>query len=191
MYPETRAEIAARPEAPPRLLLPRARETSRTLGFLPAQRNYGLEVPADPRARLAAFAAFVKRATEHAKLQRGWSIEDIADHAGISANTIYLWRSGKGTSFPQGASVEAFCDALSIKPEVAFSLLWPGSMTRPAEPVPLNADEDLLVLARKLADPTTPEREKFLIRETIRGLAARSTASADGSQDASKRRDAS
>lgn len=137
------------------------------------------------------YAAFVRRATEHAKLQRGWSIEDIAERAGISANTIYLWRTGKGTSFPQGASVEAFCDALSIKPEVAFSLLWPGSMTRPTEPVPLTADDDLLVLARKLSDPNTPEREKFLIRETIRGLAARSTSAADGSQDASKRRNAS
>lgn len=153
-------------------------------------RTYGVGVPADPRARLAAFAAFVRRATEHAKVQRSWSIEDIADRAGISANTIYLWRSGKGTSFPQGASVEAFCDALGIKPEVAFSLLWPGSMSRPVETVPLSADEDLLVLARRLADPNTPETEKFLIRETIRGLAARSAASADTAQEASKRRDA-
>jgi transcriptional regulator with XRE-family HTH domain len=140
---------------------------------------------------MAAYAAFVKRATERAKIGSGLSIEQIAERAGISANTIYLWRSGKGTKFPQGASVEAFCDALGIKPEVAFQILWPGSDARPAEPIPLGPDEDLLILARKLADPSTPERERFLIRETIRGLAARSTTSADGVERASKRRSAS
>lgn len=140
---------------------------------------------------MAAFAAFVRRATERARANRGMSIEQIAEAAGISANTIYLWRTGKGTSFPQGASVEAFCDALSIKPEVAFQILWPGSDTRPSEPLPLGPDEDLLTLARKLADPSVPEREKYLIRETIRGLAARSATKADESRSAAKRRDAS
>jgi transcriptional regulator with XRE-family HTH domain len=140
---------------------------------------------------MGAFAAFVRRATERAKIARGLSIEQVAELAGISANTIYLWRSGKGTSFPQGASVEAFCDALGIKPEVAFQILWPGSDARPSEPLPLGPDEDLLILARKLADPSTPERERFLIRETVRGLAARSAKAADESEHAAKRRSAS
>jgi transcriptional regulator with XRE-family HTH domain len=147
-------------------------------------------VPADSTARLAAFSAFVRRATEQARLRHGLKIEDIAERAGISANTIYLWRSGKGTSYPQGASVEAFCDALAIKPEVAFQILWPGSAAHAQEPVPLTTDADLMVLARRLSDPNTPDREKYLIRETIRALAARSTSQADGPEDVAKRRDA-
>jgi hypothetical protein len=57
--------------------------------------------------------------------------------------------------------------------------------------MPLGPDEDLLILARRLADPGTPERERYLIRETIRTLAARSTTAADESERASKRRSAS
>lgn len=191
MSPQTRPEIATHPEDPLDRHPSNAREPSRTLGFLPDRRTYGLGVPADSRARLAAFSAFIRRAIDHAKLNRGWSVEDIADAAGISANTIYLWRSGKGTSYPQGASVEAFCDALGIKPEVAFSLLWPGREDRPAEPVPLGPDEDLLILARRLTDPNVSPKEKFLIRETIRGLAARAGDSAGTSTDAPRSRDAS
>jgi transcriptional regulator with XRE-family HTH domain len=139
------------------------------------RRTYGFGVPVDSQARLAAFYAFVRRALEHAKLQRGESVEDVAEKAGISANTIYLWRSGKGTTFPKGESVEAFCDALGIKTELALGILWPGSSTAArAETFPLGPDEDLVVLARRLADPSVPPEEKFLIRETIRGLAARS-----------------
>jgi transcriptional regulator with XRE-family HTH domain len=145
-------------------------------------------VTAAPAARLQAFAAFVRRATEQAKDARGWSIEDIALRAGISANTVYLWRSGKGTAFPQGQSVEGFCDALGIKPEVAFAILWPGATAKPVAPIPLTPDDDLMVLARRLADPNTPESERFLIRETIRGLAARSARSAGESENAGKRR---
>ena len=189
MAPEIRADTAVLPEVPRRSSDSRAREGSRALGCVPVQRTYGLDVPADPRARLVAFAAFVKRATDHAKLSRGWSIEQIAERAGISANTVYLWKTGKGTSFPQGANVEAFCDALGIKPEVAFALLWPGSHAPATEPVPLNSEPDLMVLARRLADPNVPEREKFLIREVVQGLAARSGGSV-GAEDTPKRRDA-
>jgi transcriptional regulator with XRE-family HTH domain len=130
-------------------------------------------VPADPTARMAAFTAFVRRALDHARTQRNLSGEDVAERAGISANTIYLWRSGKGTKFPLGVNVEAFCDALGVSPTVAFQILWPGKDEQPSEPIPLGPDEDLITLARKLQDPNTPPQELFLIRETIRGLAQR------------------
>ncbi|MFI7547244.1 helix-turn-helix domain-containing protein [Actinoplanes sp. NPDC049599] len=145
----------------------------------------------DPAVRLASFTAFVRRALDHAKTQRQWSVEDVAEAAGISANTIYTWRSGKSKQFPQGVNVEAFCDALGIKPGVAFDLLWPGRDDRPTEAIPLGPDDDLLILARRLADPNVPPQEKFLIRETIRGLAARAAETADAPTDAPKRRDAS
>lgn len=151
--------------------------------------TYGDPVPAPPApaVRIQAFAAFVRRATDQARQNRGWRIEDIATRAGISANTIYLWRSGEGKAFPQGQSVEAFCVALGIAPAAAFSVLWPGD-DRPAEPMPLIAEDDLMVLARRLADPNVPEQEKYLIRETIRGLAARSGKPADGPERSPKRR---
>lgn len=127
----------------------------------------------DPRVRLDAWTQFVKRALAQAKQQRGWSVENIAERAAVSANTIYLWRGGKGTAYPRGENVEAFCDALDIAPEHAFAVLWPGKSARRTEPHPLNTDDDLLLLARRLADPSVPEREKWLIRETVQSLSAR------------------
>lgn len=109
-----------------------------------------------------------------AKQQRGWSVEDIAERASVSANTIYLWRGGKGTAYPRGESVEAFCDALDVAPEHAFAVLWPGKGVGRGEPMPLTVDDDLQLLARRLADPAVPEREKWLIREVVQALAARS-----------------
>lgn len=131
-------------------------------------------MPADPDARLAAFAAFVRRALDHARTQRGWSVEQVAKEAKLGVNTLYLWRDGaKLKRFPLAENVEAFCDTLGIKPEHAFAILWPGKDAKPAEPPPLGPDEDLVTLARRLADPNVSREEKFLIRETIRGLAAR------------------
>lgn len=192
MHPQTLVKIHERPEAPQHTHPPSARELPIALGWIPAQRTYRASVPTDPAVRLASYTAFVRRALDHAKTQRGWSVEDVAAAAGISANTIYIWRSGaQWKQFPKGESVEAFCDALGIKPEVAFGLLWPGRDDRPTEPIPLGPDDDLIILARRLSDPNVSPQEKFLIRETIRGLAARSTESADASTDAPKRRDAS
>lgn len=150
------------------------REIPDAQDLAPTYRTYGLGVVADPEARLAAFTAFVRRALDHARITKGWSVEQVARKAGVSANTLYLWRSGaEWKNFPLGRNVEAFCDALGIDPAAAFAILWPGKRDRPAEPEPLGPDEDLITLARRLADPNVPENEKYLIREIIRGLAAR------------------
>jgi transcriptional regulator with XRE-family HTH domain len=125
-------------------------------------------------ARLAAYTAFVRRALERAKVQRNLSVEQIADIAGISANTIYLWRSGTAwRTFPRGESVEAFCDALNIPPAAAYAILWPGRDAKPAGPEPIDTVPELTALARKLNDPYVPELERHLIRETLRMLANR------------------
>lgn len=180
MYPSTAGEILAYPEAPKVHMCPSARETSAAPGPVTTRRSYRLLVPTDPQARLAAFTAFIRRALDRARAQRNLSVEQIADIAGISPNTIYLWRSGtQWKTFPKGESVEAFCDALSIPPGVAFAILWPGRDTKPAEPAPIDTLPELVTLARKLNDPSVPEHERHLIRETLRMLANRPTISAE------------
>jgi transcriptional regulator with XRE-family HTH domain len=174
MHPLTRSEIATHPQASAHSPPSRAREDRSTWGFGPGHGIYGQDVPADPEARLAAFTAFVRRALDRARTTRGWSVEVVAQEAGIGVNTLYLWRSGnQWKQFPKGESVEAFCDALGIPPAAAYGILWPGKNEKPAEPEPLGPDPDLILLARRLADPSVSEQEKFLIRETIRGLASR------------------
>lgn len=174
MHPATPVEIGMRPQTSHDQLGYRARESSRVQEPVTAYRTYRLAVAADPDARLAAFTAFVRRALDHARTSRGWEVEDVAREAGVGVNTLYLWRRGnEWRTFPQGRSVEAFCDALGIDPAAAFAILWPGKSTRPVEPEPLGPDEDLITLARRLSDPNVPAAEKFHIRETIRGLASR------------------
>jgi transcriptional regulator with XRE-family HTH domain len=169
----TRADTHALPDAPVIVDLYRARERSREQQILTAQGTYGRLVPApEPAARLAAFSAFVRRALDQALLRRNWNVERVAAEADLGVNTLYNWRRG-ASAFPEGEKVRKFCDALGINPVVAFTILWPGEDERPAEPVPLGPEEDLMTLARKLSDPSVPAQEKFLIRETIRGLAAR------------------
>lgn len=146
---------------------PRERERSTTNG------TYRLVVPASPEARRDAFSRFVNRALAQAKQSRGWSIPKVAEISGVGVNTIYRWVRADWREFPKGELVEQFCDALDIPAAAAFSILWPGKSNRPAPPEPLPTEPEFDELMRKLRDPNVPETEKYLIRETIRGLASR------------------
>jgi transcriptional regulator with XRE-family HTH domain len=180
MRPLTRVEIHEIPGAFAHSRPSRVREDHRVLAHVPTERTYGFVVPADPGARLAAFTAFVRRALDRARTTRGWSVERVAREAGIGVNTVYLWRGGTDwKQFPKGENVEAFCDALNIPPAAAYMILWPGKSERPGEPEPLGPEPELVTLARKLADPNVSEQEKFLIRETVRGLASRPSTSSE------------
>lgn len=93
--------------------------------------------------------------------------------AGIGRSTVYRWKDGTWEQDPKGAAVKAFCDALDINPGAAYAILWPGKDDRPAPAEPLPTDPDIDTLLRRISDPNVPEEEKYLIRETIRSLAAR------------------
>lgn len=131
-------------------------------------------VPATPAARRDAFTRFVNRALAQAKDERGWSIPKVAEVSGVGQQTLYRWQKGDwGRDFPKGELVEQFCDALDIPTAAAFAILWPGKTGRPAEPEPLPYEPEFDRLMRKLRDPNVPDQEKYLIRETVRGLAHR------------------
>lgn len=135
-----------------------------------------------PDVRKRAFGAFVTRATDHAKVARGWSIPRIAEESkkqdpegkGISANTIYRWKRGQWTSAPDPEAIEIFCDTLDIPTSAPFVILWPGKTGKAHVPDPLPSDPNFDLLQRKVNDPTTSERDRWHILETIRTLALRS-----------------
>ncbi len=126
-----------------------------------------------PNPRHVAFSRFVKRATDQARATKGWEVRDIEAASGVGKSTIYRWISGDFELDPRGGDIERFCDALDIPPSVAFTILWPGKNSRRTVTEPLPMDDDFQLLLRKLRDPNVSEPEKYHIRETIQGLAAR------------------
>lgn len=123
--------------------------------------------------RKRSFAAFVRRATDHAKQTRGWSVPRLAKESGIGPATLYRWINAEWKEAPRPDQIEKFCDALDIKPALAFSILWPGKTGSAPPPAPLPSDPDFDLLQRRLNDPKTPESEKYHIRETISSLVIR------------------
>lgn len=135
--------------------------------------TYLFNVTTAPDIRRRLWAGFVRRATDHAKQSRGWSIPRVATEAKVGAATIYRWLDGDWETAPKAEVVERFCDALDIPTQAAFSILWPGKAgaATVTEPLPANADAE--AVQRKLNDPNTPESEKAFLRETLRMLAIR------------------
>lgn len=148
---------------------------SRTRDRSPPNGTYGHFMPPADDARHAQFSRFVKRAVDSAADTHGWTVTEIAERAGIARSTLYRWLKGDWNVDPKGAEVAAFCDALDIPTTIAFKILWPGKSQRAEAPEALPpADPDFDTLLRKLRDPNVSDDEKYLIRETIRSLAARS-----------------
>lgn len=123
--------------------------------------------------RRDAYAAWVRRVLAQAKTSRRLSVPKIAEMAGIGNPTIYRWRNGEGKELPNPEQVLAFCDALDIPSQAAFSILWPGKNEAMPTPEPIPMDTDFQTLMRILNDPNTSEFDREFIRETIRQLADR------------------
>lgn len=126
-----------------------------------------------PDARRVAFARFVERAIDHARATKGLTIKKISEASGVGENTLYRWQRGDWVAAPDGDNVAAFCDVLNIPRSVATAILWPDKGAPQPQPEPLGDEPDIAAILRRLADPNTTEREKYLIRETVRGLANR------------------
>ena len=47
-----------------------------------------------------------------ARLKRGLSVAEVAENAGISAASVYLWETGKHT--PRDANLTALCKVLKL-----------------------------------------------------------------------------
>jgi len=47
-----------------------------------------------------------------ARIKRGLTVAEVAEHAGVSAASIYLWETGKGR--PRDANLTALCKVLKL-----------------------------------------------------------------------------
>ncbi|MCX4468945.1 transcriptional regulator [Micromonospora sp. NBC_01655] len=130
-------------------------------------------MPPSLEVRRVAFARFVERALHDAKVTRGWNQRRVIEESGVGRTTLFRWLKGNWVEDPEAAKVRDFCDALDIPPAIPFLILWPGKRNRVEQPEPSPMDPDVERVLRKLADPNVPDVEKYLIRETIRSLAAR------------------
>jgi transcriptional regulator with XRE-family HTH domain len=130
--------------------------------------------------RKRAFAAFVRRALEDARIMRAWSGTEVARRTGVSRQTINRWVRGDWVSDPEAERVVAFCEGLGLNPAAAFAALgWDRTATARVAPAPPPMDPDVEALLRRLVDPNVSDAEKFHIRETIRYLAYRPALPAD------------
>jgi len=135
--------------------------------------SYLVDMPQPPEVRKANFAAWCRRVLDQAKVQRGLSVPQIAELAGIGNQTISRWRNGTLKELPNPEQVVAFCDALDIDPAIPFGILWPGKSEAAPRPEPIVFDADYQALQRKLNDPHVSEFEKAFIRESLRQLVDR------------------
>lgn len=146
-------------------------------GVISTRGAYGEAMEPSLEVRRANFSRFIQRALSRAaEPPRRWSVPKIAKAAGIGNNTIYRWKEGTWKKDgPRPEQIVAFCDVLDIPPQLAFDILWPGKSDRAQATEPWPLDSDMETVLRKLEDPNVPEQEKYLIRETLRSLAARLT----------------
>jgi transcriptional regulator with XRE-family HTH domain len=133
-------------------------------------------------ARRLAFASFVRKAVDSARMTRAWNGSEVARRTGVSRQTINRWVRGDWASDPEPERVAAFCTGLGLDPSVAFGILgWDrsGTADQPG-PSPVVLDPDIDALLRRLTDPSISDAEKFHIRETVRYLAYRPPLNIEG-----------
>lgn len=153
----------------------------------PGSRSYGQPVPHSAQGRKIAFAAFVRRGLDEARLTRAWTGSEVSRRTGVSRQTINRWIRGDWVSDPEPERVIAFCEGLDLQPNEAFAVLgWDRAATpaRPAATPPM--DPDVEALLRRLVDPRISDVEKFHIRETIRYLAYRPVIPGNAGQEGKK-----
>jgi hypothetical protein len=137
------------------------------------QNTYRLRMAVSKDVAYARFAAWVKAALAAARTN-GMTDLDIHAATAVTPPTFHRWQRGDfGKNGPQPEKVMMFCDGLGLSRKVAADMLgWSSDVAV----VPVEQPElppDIREILRKLRDPNVSTEEKYLIRETIRSLAAR------------------
>lgn len=102
---------------------------------------------------------------------RGLTIADIEDRAGVSSATLYRWRDGQWAKDPRPSQVKAFCQGLGIPWESAFKVLgWTTGDEQVSAPEPVLPPE-ITAIMRTLNDPNVPDSEKSAIRSMLELIA--------------------
>lgn len=123
----------------------------------------------------AAFARFVRRAIDHARAERGWTVTDLAAQTGIGRSTVFRWLAGDWHDYPELAKVRGFCVALDLPVAAAFRAL---GLPEAGSPLPRHGNDgpveaDVRAILERLADPALSVEEKHHIRDLLRYLAQR------------------
>jgi transcriptional regulator with XRE-family HTH domain len=117
-----------------------------------------------------AFARFVRRAVDDAKLRRGWTVTRLATETGVGRSTLFRWLAGDCHDFPELSNVRSFCEALEIPVAAAFAALGVRS-DDPRSQVESGVRADIQRILIRLGDPRVSAAEKTIIRSTLRYLA--------------------
>jgi transcriptional regulator with XRE-family HTH domain len=123
----------------------------------------------------AAFARFVRQIIDDARLERGWTVSELAGHTGVGRSTVFRWLAGEWQDYPELAKVRGFCAAMDVPVAAAFRALGLRDGVpaggRPGDDG--DAEADIRAIMTRLADPATPTEEKRTIRDLLRYLARR------------------
>lgn len=120
--------------------------------------------------RQAAWSEYVKSAVRRAAPR---SVPELAEAAQIGKTTLYRWLNGDWEDDPSPSQVKRFAEVIGLKPIEAFTVLWLGDEGPRVAPAPAD-DPDVVEILKALRNPRTPEAERYLLKETLRSLAARS-----------------
>lgn len=112
----------------------------------------------DARSSREDWPTYLRRMTS----RPGWSVARLAREAGVNRATIFGWIKGDGVTV---ASVKLIARALGD--DEAHALAAAGGAATHGEQL----DPDVLLIARRLANPNVSEAEKTIIRATLQHLA--------------------
>lgn len=123
------------------------------------------------------FARWVTEALDAADISAR-QVEELTKSLGgevVTKSTIYRWAEARAGTTPEAAKVVAFCRAVNRDPAEAYSVLgWTMKTPTPRQAPPPELARDIELVVRRYLDPSTSDAERYMIRETIHGLARRS-----------------